>query len=434
MSIGGLCPRMATQRLRSNSLLATLAIGLAAACLSGPSQARAPGIPSIIERYVRARHSVNLRGVMLTVHPTGDSVRTTSRRVVKRNDGKSLSVFTFPESEKGAFIADDGDWLMRYDPHTRTLRRKRSFVKADMAQVARTVRLILRNYVVKLEPDEQVAGRSCYSLCLEPTRPRNLTVRLWVDKATGAELRREEQDGVGNTISVSIYTSVAFPEYVPPSSVRPPSHRSARTVDISRSGLHTSVGTLSKLAGFPIRTPLALPWGYEFDRGTVVEIAGRRSGFLRYIDGLAEMTIIETKLSPGMESGMRAARVVPRPYGEAEVDYAIDDLQIVIAGRGDARELIAVAETMAKRRENAWLSAMRRSFNGRHAEVAAMRQRGLSAEAIVALLTIAECAGRPPSDLLASYVAGGCWQAMARRWRVPEAEIRRRLQTVVGAK
>ncbi len=409
-------------------------LGLVGACVSQQAAARSPDVASIVGRYVRARHSVNLKGTLLSVQPTAESVSTSSRRVIKRSDGRSLSVFTFPASEKGTYIADDGQWLTRYDPRERTIRRKRSFSKADMAAADRHARLILRNYTIRLEPDETVAGRACYTLRLEPCRPRNLTVRLWVDKATGAELRREEQDGVGNTISVSIYTSVAFPKTIPASQVCAPTARSARTVNISRSEVMTSLASLSKLVGFTIQTPLAPPPGYEYDRGTVVEIGGKRSGFLRYIDGLSEMTIIETRTSSGVSPGLRAARVIPRAYGEVEVDCAVDDLQVVVVGRGDVRELIAVAETMGKRREALWRSAMERTFSGKRSTVSAMRQRGLGAEAIVALLTISEGSGRPPGDLLATYVNGGCWRALARRWRVPESEIQRRLRLVVNGR
>jgi hypothetical protein len=369
---------------------------------------------------------------MLSVQPTSEGVRTSSRRVVRRSDGKSLSVFETPAADKGAFIADNGVWLVRYDPHEKIVRQKRSFLAADKASVERHARLILRNYRIRLEGDETVAGRVCHRLLLEPVHPRNLTVRIWVDRATGVELRRDEQDAVGNTISIVMYTTVAFPERIAASEVAPPVPRSARTVNISRSGLLTSVGSLSKAAGFTVRLPLALPGGYEFDRGTVVQIGGKRSGFLRFIDGISELTMVETRITSGISPGMRVARVIPRPYGETEVHYAIDDLQIVLVGRGDARELIAVAETLSKSRERAWREAMAREFRRHGPDVAAMRDRGLTAESVVALLTISRISGRSADALLDSHLDGWCWRDLARRWRVPESEIQRRLHLVVG--
>ncbi|NLI01009.1 MAG: outer membrane lipoprotein-sorting protein [Chthonomonadales bacterium] len=405
-------------------------IGLAAA----PGRSETQEVQDIIRRYVKARHTVNLRGRMLSVQPTANGVRTCSRRIVRRSDGRSLSVFETPAQERGAAIADDGTWLIRYDPRDRVVRKKRSFQGVDARSVERNVRLILRNYAVRREPDETVAGRNCRRLLLEPSRPRNLTVRLWIDAGTGVEMRRDEQDAAGNTISIMMYTSVEFPRTISLSEVTPAIPRGARTVNISRSGLMTTGSEISKTARFPVRFPLALPWGYEFDRGTVVEIAGRRSGFLRYTDGLSEITIIQSRSSPGGDPSMRAARVIPRLYGEVEVDYALDDLQIVVVGRGEARELIAMAETISGARETAWRSAMARTFNSRATAVGPMRDRGLSAEAIVALLTIAERAGPSPTVLLASYQAGWGWRDIARRWRVPEADINRRLQTMVGGK
>ena len=414
---------------------------LAVACAVGvlllahlPARCQNHETRDLIRRYVKARHTVNVRGRILSVQPTPTGVRTCSRRVVRRNDGRSLSVFETPAAERGAAIADDGVWLIRYDPREKLVRKKRSFQGADAQSVERHARLILRNYSIKREQDETVAGRKCLRLLLEPSRPRNLTVRLWLDAATGVELRRDEQDASGNTISIMMYTSVSFPRTVGMAEVTASIPRGTRTVNISRSGLMSSARDLSRAARFPLRLPLALPWGYEFDRGTIVEIGGKRSGFLRYIDGLTEMTVIETELDPRAAPGMRAGRVIPRLYGEVEVDYALDDLQIVVLGRGDSRELIAMAETMSKAREDAWRTAMLRVFNGQAAAVAGMRERGLTAEAIVALLTVAEASGRPPRDLLESYLAGWGWREIARRWRVPEADIHRRLQTIVNAR
>jgi hypothetical protein len=354
--------------------------------------------------------------------------------VVRRSDGRSLSVFESPPPEKGTIIAEDAEWVVRYDPGLRIVRKKRSFQNGDARDVERQTRMILRNYAVKLEADEEVAGRKCRRLLLEPARPRNLMVRLWVDRATGAELRRDDLSADGSTISIVMYTSVEFPSRIAPSEVTPAIPRSARTVNISRSHILTTVAQIRKSAGFAVRMPLSVPWGYVFDRGAVVEIGGRKSGFLRYVDGLSELTIIETRIAPNVSPGMRAARVIPRPYGEMEVDYAVDDLQIVVAGRGDARELLTVAETLGQAREAAWLSAMARVFNGRSAAVASLRDRGLSAEAVVALLTIANGSGRSVGALLESYLDGWSWPELSRRWRVPESEVHRRLNTVVGGR
>ncbi|MBM3494965.1 MAG: hypothetical protein FJX72_11700 [Armatimonadetes bacterium] len=414
-------------------LVAALAAS-ASTAIPSHAAAESPGVREIIRQYVEARHSANLRGLLLSVQPTPQAVRTCSRRVVRRSDGRSLSVFESPANERGAVIADDGTWVIRYDPRGKIVRKKRSFQSGDARGVDRLVRLILRNYEVRMEGDEAVAGRSCRRVLMEPARPRNLTVRLWIDKATGVEMRRDEQDASGSTISIVMYTSVEFPSSISLSEVTPKIPKSARTVNIARSSILTGASALGKAAGFAVRMPLTLPWGYEFDRGTVVEIGGRKSGFLRYVDGLSELTVIETRVSPRASPGLRAARVIPRPYGEVEVDYALDDLQVVVAGRGDARELIAVVETLGKAREDAWRSAMSRTFDGRAAAVSAMRDRGLTAEAIVALLTISVGSGRSPRALLDSYVEGWGWQDLARRWRVPESEVHRRLNMVVGGK
>lgn len=386
-----------------------------------------PSAEAVLKRYIRAERRANVRGVVLTVSPTATAVRTTSRKVVRRSDGRSLSVFETPASQKGVIIADDGVWTTRYDPKLRIVRKKRSLDPPSSADHERQFRLIQRNYHVRLDGAETVAGRTCDRLSLQPRFDRDLTVRLWVDRATGVELRRDEVDGSGSTICIVMYTSVSFPSAVKPAEVTPRFPKSARVENISRSGIHRDVGALARVAGFAVRAPLSTPQGFEFAAGTAATIAGRSSAFLRYTDGLSEITIIETPAPSGKRGYSRAARIVPRPYGEVEVNYVLDDLQVVVVGRGDARELLAAAEALDMGHETAWRREVARTFNGSSAAMSAMRNRGLTGETTVALLTLSAQTGKPAESVMRSYLEGWCWRDLAKRWRVPEATIQRNL-------
>jgi len=371
-----------------------------------------------------------MRGKVLDVHPTVGSVRTTMRKVVRRSDGKSLSIFEAPASQKGVIVADDGVWTSRFEPAGRIVRKKRSLERLPQNGGQRLVRLILRNYAVKIEGIETVAGRSCYRLRFEPRDRKDRTIRIWADKATGAELRRDELDHAGSTISISLFTSVAFPSNISDAEVIPRFPPKVRVINMSRSSVHTDVVGLTRAAGFPVRVPLLTPAGFEFAAGTAADIAGRKSAFLRYTDGLSDMTIIETPMPGRGASRPRGARVTARPYGEVEVDYALEDLQVVLIGRSDPREMIAAAESMDQRIERRWRQDVARAFNGRSEAVGSMRNRGLTGDVVVALLAVSVHSGKPPSTVMTSYLDTHSWQDLARRWHVPETVVQRHIQTL----
>jgi len=399
---------------------------LPAAC----SAAVTPAPEVLVQRYVAASRGINMRGKVLDVHPSVGSVHTTMRKIVRRSDGKSLSIFEAPASQKGVIVADDGVWISRYEPAQRIVRKKRCLERLPQDGVQRLARLILRNYEVETEGMETVAGRSCYRVRFEPRDRKDHTIRIWVDKATGAELRRDELDHSGSTISISLFTSVAFPTRVTDAEVTPRFPAKVRVITMSRSGVHTDVGSLTRAAGFPIRVPLLTPVGFAFVAGTAADIAGRKSAFLRYTDGLSDMTIIETPVPGRGASRTRVARVTPRPYGETEVDYALDDLQVVLIGRSDAREMIAAAESMDQRIERRWRQDVARAFNGRSEAVGSMRNRGLTGDVVVALLAVSVHSGKPPSTVMASYLDTHSWQDLARRWHVPETVVQRHIHTL----
>lgn len=398
-----------------------------------PCTGTASGAPlpeDLVERYVHAKRSTTLRGQVLTVLPTATSVRTSTRRVVRREDGKSLSVFMAPADQRGTIISDDGTWTLRYDPAERIVRKKRSLESAALDDERRLVRLILRNYEPRMEGMETVAGRACYRLSFQSRFEPGLTIRVWLDKATGAELRRDELDSCGSTVFLTLFTSVAFPRYIPDAEVTPSFPRQARAVNISRSSVYEDTAILSRAAGFPVRVPLATPAGYEFVCGTAATIAGRKSAFLRYTDGLLEMTVIETPRPASRAGPTTAARVLSRPYGEVEVDYALPDMQVVLVGRGSPRDFVTAAETMDQRVEARWRQGVSRVYNGQSHAVGAMRARGLTGETVVALLEVSSHSGRPVNSVLQSYLQAWCWRTLAKRYRVPEQVVVRQVQNL----
>jgi len=406
------------------SLLVALALRLPA------TAGAAPSIDALLQQYVTADTRVHARGTTLTVQPTATVVRTTTRRVVRRAGGRSLAVGLLPESNKGVILADDGAWTIRYDPREAIVRKKRCLDPPTRVFEERRLRLLKRNYKVTLDGTETVAGRTCRILTFRPKEGRDRITRVWLDVRNGFELRRDELDANGSTITMSLYTSVDYPSTISLAEVTPRFPRSARIESISRSGLHADFTSLSRSAGFEVKRPLTLPAGYEFIIGTVAGISGRNSAFLRYTDGLSDLTMIQTPYATRGDQPSRGVRVLPRPYGETEVDCILDGMQVVLVGGGDARDLVATVESLQGSVEDAWRRDVNAVFHDHAQNISAMRDRGLSSAVIVALLTLSAQSGRSTSAVLRSYLKERCWRDLARRWRVPEAMVERRIRSL----
>lgn len=397
-----------------------------AVAASSPS----PSVQTLLTKYLRSTTGINIRGRVLTVHPTPVDVQTTVRRVVRRADGKSLSVFESPPHEKGVIIAEDGVWTSRYTPSERAIRRKRSLDRVRNGDVERLRGLILRNYAVRIEGTESIAGRPCWRLSFRPRYGNNGMVRLWLDKATGVDLRRDELDESGSTASLMLFTSVSFPRQVSLAEVTPRYPAGVRVSTVTSSTIYQDLAELSKVAGFTVRMPLVSPSGFHFVAGAAGTLSARPAAFLRLTDGLSDITVIETPTQKRGNLTSRTVRVMPRPYGEVEVDYILDDIQVVMIGRSDPRELLASAESLDPERERQWRRQVTREFRGCESQVEALRARGLTGETVVALVALSHLVGRPAGALLQSYNTSWCWRDTARRFGVAESMVARHVQAL----
>jgi len=251
-----------------------------------------------------------------------------------------------------------------------------------------------------------------------------------VDKITGVELRRDELDSAGGTLSLAIFTSVHFPSHISDSEVTPRYPRNARLVQITQSGVYSDVEAVGRAAGFAVRPPLITPSGFHFVAGTAGTIAGRRSAFMRFTDGLSDITIIEAPVLRRGSQPSRALRVLPRPYGEVEVNYALDDLEVVILGRGDPRDLLAMAESLEPSHEKEWRRGVSRAFNGRSRLITTLRNKGMSGDTVVALLTLLSHTNRSEQEILRAYQDSWCWREVAKRLRVSEVIVARQIEAL----
>lgn len=413
-------------------MLRSLCINLlpaALAALLGAAPATADPADDILLRFVRAEQGVNLVGKLSALKLTPSGPRNSVRQVVRSVGGTSIVTYLEPASERGMVVWEDRHWARKYLPGSHELLVRRSYHAGERpADAERMVRLIRRNYRVEVRPPDICASRKCDKVRMVPVYEPGRTVELWIDRTTGAALCRQESDSAGNTLALSIYTSVQFPPSLSKDQLSPHLGRISKRVNADLSPVYRRISAFRKAVSPGARVPLTMRGGYAFQTATLVSMSDRKTVSLRYTDGLAEASIFWSAATTPRPRGMVAAHIRPIPMGERELVYVTADSNILIVGALADDDLYAVAQSMSLGNEEAWINKLAREFSVPVATVAQMRDSGLATDAVAAILEIAARARRGWEPMAALVASGYSWRDVARRYRVPPQQVEARFR------
>lgn len=417
---------------RSAVLLGSLFLAacsrLAAEARPAPSDPD-PSVSRILRAFLKAQSGINMRGMLTVFMPSPHGpARTVRQRIIRTASGLSAATTVEPPSERGTLTVDDGIWTYLLQPGRQKARVKRSKPgpRAVAADLERRERLVLRNYTLSAEGDENCAGRTCFRLRFDSKSPVGRTLQFWIDKKTGCALWVEESDRRSNTLCVAMFTSAEFPARIADSEVLRLLPKRKKEV-VGTGAFYRSVGEMSRAAGFPVRLPISMPGGYEFEYGTLVRMQKRVTACLRYTDGLSDLTVFQapTEERPGPEEGV--FRAMTLPLGEGVVDYRSRGMDIKVVGHLEPEGLAAVAACLDGAREKYWTDRLRKQFGPKGPLVASLRDRGLGLDAVAAMIEISSRQGARLSRLMEAYRSGVGWRDLARRHGIPESQILTRL-------
>ncbi len=381
---------------------------------------------------VRAQRGVNLRGRLTVVSTSRNSPsRTTVNRIVRRADGSALTVCEGPGPGAGSSVEERDGWVKRYEPTSNTVTINRGLPYAsDTASIRRRASRILRNYRVTYQGTDECAGRKCYRLQADPRDPMGRPVQVWVDAATGAELWRLESDRQGNTLGLSFFSSVSFPATIRASEVAYRYPRQARRDSVCRTPMLSSLKHVREAAGFEVHAPAFLPLGYEFERGAVVEMSGRRIACLIFGDGMTTLTVSQIRPTPGRPKGYRTCKILDGPLGESITLYGRESLNIQVVGHLDPQALAMVAESIDPAREQTAIRALSLRFAAPPSELMRLRDRGMRLDALAALLSMRQQTGRSLATLARLLAGGDDWRSLAGRLHIPAERVIRQCRTL----
>ncbi len=231
-----------------------------------------------------------------TLHRWDDDECIRVRRDQASSGANKITVLS-PLSKQGRIIVDDGRQWTSYDPDRQLVVLQESPVsKVSRAEIEARFEILKRNYNLRKEGVDRVAGRVAVRIALEP-RAEDLVFarRYWIDVEKFVLLRVEWTDPSGRSRIVSDTLSISFPESLPAETFQTKLLGKPETIRVQAPKRMSRVEEVSKAVGFEVIVPQKMPAGLAFTGADVVY--GRRSvmAALRFTDGATNVTIYQGK-------------------------------------------------------------------------------------------------------------------------------------------
>jgi len=294
-----------TPRLRRR--IALLAVcGLLAALAPDRAALAAPGLPPaglgesepirwLTEAAVAPR-SVSYSGTK-TVTVWAQTVRASEVRIYHQAPDRTRLEYLAAGDQPERVVVISGGQQVEFVPG------RGRYVEAPAPQTDEDtlIRQILpqlaANYEVRFAGAERVAGRPARIIDIQGRRPGRPRLRLWIDVESRLILRLERYGPAGALRETSAFLSV---QLNPPLAadlfiVSPPAGAQVQTRLPQAPRAALTIEEISRRVGFIPQLPAYLPPGYQFVRSNVVTIRGTPTATFVFTDGVATMTLFESR-------------------------------------------------------------------------------------------------------------------------------------------
>ena len=198
---------------------------------------------------------------------------------------------------RGAALLMDGETVWRLDA------RRKVAVGVGPMEGRRDWELLLRNYRVRAEGEEEVAGRMARRLAVLSRRRRQPAMRVWVDPSTKVALRTDNFDTHGRRVARALLESVDFSKAPDDEVLQIPEHW-RKIWPGGEPGESTTVAQFAATAHFTPLPPTHTPRGYQ-SQGLYSRTgrSGRKHAEFRYRDGLRTLSVFERRPPDGLGPG-----------------------------------------------------------------------------------------------------------------------------------
>ncbi|HEV2440602.1 MAG TPA: polysaccharide deacetylase family protein [bacterium] len=306
-----LCRRTACRRTRrplcnQRRRIAFLAVCLLLAAFAPPRAALAafapPGSP-VDEEPIRwltaaalAPRSVSYSGTK-TVTIWAQTVRASEVRIYHRApDRTRLEYLAAGDQPARIVVINDGHQTEFVPGRGRYVEGPAPQTDED-ALIRQILPQLAANYEVRFAGAERVAGRPARIIEIQGRQPGRPRLRLWIDADTRLILRLERYGPAGALretsafLSVQLNPALAADLFV----VSPPPGAQVQRRQQQAPGGALTIEEIARRVGFIPQLPAYLPPGYQFVRSNVVMIRGTPTATFVFTDGVATMTLFESR-------------------------------------------------------------------------------------------------------------------------------------------
>jgi negative regulator of sigma E activity len=374
-------------------------------------------VQEIVRRAMVAEHSTNVRGKERSfIEPPGLPSVKIERSITRTKSGWTLYKWGGPRAQRGTITLDDGQWTRCYVPGSKVISTNRSSPEPrDPHSIARHARLLMRNYTVRMEGQELLAGRSCYVVTLTPKTDMCHAMKLWIDTKTFFTLGHQENTSRGHTVALTMFQWIEFPSEIKVGDIKNPFPAEAKPQKPTPVRVFSDIGSMRRAISSEICVPYSMPGGFEFERCEVIETGATQTVCLRYTDGWAGISIYQTRVQEARNTPPSELHFARHAMGDSAVDFATAAMNFMIIGRVEMNGLVCVVNALDDNRVRTYLADTARTYHVEPATLGSMRNQGLGIDTMNALLEISMRSRKPLTSLLPMIRDGYAWNDIAER-------------------
>ncbi len=191
---------------------------------------------------------------------------------------------------------------------------------------------------------DTVAGRAAEVIVISATSsPPRPTARLWIDTATGAQLRTELYDAQGGLRSVSYFTQIDYAPSFAAGTFDPLVAVPGTTTVTQQPPVQLNRLPTDAEAGFHVLAPSMVPAGYTFESASIFHYAaaGNQGVTLRYKSNWSTLSLFERVVKPS-----RAANYGATSPRAGTVIVRRPSIELVAIGSSSNGDLLNVLNSM----------------------------------------------------------------------------------------
>lgn len=389
---------------------------IASGALAQPDFRALSTVKKAIERDLRTNYSA-----VRVLHFWGAKEPMRVRRDQNELGHNSIFVLS-PLSKQGETSVDNGETWITFYPDRKTLVIQDSPIKRGViGDPAMRFELLKRNYRVRSEGSETVAGRTCTIVRVSPSAHELFTRRYWVDAEKSVLLRVEWRDPNGKAQVVSDTISIEFPASFPDDAFQMKLAGEPRKIEVQAPQRMADIEDLEKRLGFSIRQPIQIPFGFVMTGADAIIANNRAMAALRYTDGATNLTIYQARAN---------AKNPPWRPSKTRGDFEIEGLLVAVEGdipTAGREKVIAALQESTAGREAALIARAAQQFNVSESVVRSLRSRGLGFDETVGILILAGGDEKRRAKCVEYLAKGRCTFEISKLFGKPDADVRREL-------